>query len=228
MFRIKAIAGGCLTILVVSMAVSATAQALPEWQKEGKSLTEALPFKSNGSTGQFQEGTVHVTWGSVGGKGSIKGSNELEKLSLIFWESKVTGVPGECSVHSPGAKAGEIKTKELKGSIGYIEKTGKIVGALAEPVSGTTVTEIEGTCLPSKVTVTGSVVGRVISELNTPVGSVNVKFGIHAGVQEYTHFENEEVEHVLLFSGGLTGPTLFECIKEQFELEGGKKVEIKA
>ncbi len=225
MSRIKAVAGGCLVTIVACMAVSATAQALPEWQKEGKALTEALPFKSSGSTGQFQIGTVHITWGSVVGKGSIKGTNELEKLSLIFWESKVEG---GCAVHSPGAGAGEVKTKELKGKIGYLNKPTKIVGALAQPVSGTVVAEIEGSCLPGKVTITGSVIGKVISELNTPVGSVNVKFSISGGVQEFTHFEGEETEHVLAASGGLTGSTLFECIREQFELEGGKKVELKA
>lgn len=227
MSLVKTAVGGCLAMLIVSMVVSTSAQALPEWQKEGKALTEALSFKSHGSTGQFEAGSVHISWTSVSGKGSFKGSNEISGLSLTFGSSWVTG-SGECSAHSPGAEAGEIKTRELKGSIGYLEKTGKIVGALLKPASGTTVTEIEGSCLPGKVTVTGSVVGRIISELNTPIASVNVKFGIHAGAPEYTHFEKEETEHTLLFSGGLSGGALFECIKEQFELEGGKKVEVKA
>jgi hypothetical protein len=227
MSLVKTAVGGCLAMLIVSMVVSTSAQALPEWQKEGKALTEALSFKSHGSTGQFDAGSVHISWTSVSGKGSFKGSNEISGLSLTFGSSWVTG-SGECSAHSPGAEAGEIKTRELKGNIGYLEKTGKIVGALLKPASGTTVTEIEGSCLPGKVTVTGSVIGRIISELNTPIASVNVKFGIHAGAPEYTHFEKEETEHTLLFSGGLSGGALFECIKEQFELEGGKKVEVKA
>ncbi len=227
MSRIKTAMGGCLAMLVASMVVSASAQALPEWQKEGKALTEALSFKSHGSTGQFEDGAVHISWTSVSGKGSFKGSNEISGASLTFGSSWITG-SGECSAHSPGAAAGEIKTHELDGSIGYLEKTGKIVGALLKPASGTTVTEIEGSCLPGKVTVTGSVIGKIISELNTPVASVNVKFAIRSSAQEYTHFEKEETEHTLLFSGGLSGGTLFECVREQFELEGGKKVEVKA
>jgi hypothetical protein len=227
MATIKTAVGGCLAMLVASMAMSATAQALPEWQKEGSPLTEALSFKSHGSTGQFEVGSVHISWTSVSGKGSFKGTNEISGLALTFGSSWVTG-SGECSAHSPGAEAGEIKTRELKGNIGYLEKTGKVVGALLKPASGTTVTEIEGSCLPGKVTVTGSVIGKIISELNTPVTSVNVKFGIHAGAPEYTHFEHEETEHTLLFSGGLSSAGLFECVREQFELEGGKKVEVKA
>lgn len=227
MSRIRVVVGSCLAICVCGMAVSATAQALPEWQKEGKPLTETLSFKSNGSTGQFEGSRVHISWGSVGGTGSIKGADEIATLSLIFWESKVSGA-FSCTVHSPGAAAGEIKTKALTGNIGYLNKTSKIVGALAKPVSGTVVAEIEGECLPKKVTVSGSVVGRVLSEVNKPLSSIEVKFGIVSGHPEYTSFEGEATEHTLTFGGGLEGGALFECIREQFELEGGKKVEIKA
>lgn len=227
MFSTKAVVGGCLAVVMAGMVVSATAQALPEWQKEGKPLTETLSFKSNGASGQFEGSRVHISWGSVSGTGSIKGTNEIATLSLIFWESKVSGA-FSCSVHSPGAEAGEIKTKALTGNIGYLNKPSKIVGALARPVSGTIVAEIEGSCLPKKVTVSGSVIGRVLSELNKPLASIEVKFGIIEGHPEYTHFEAEETEHTLTFGGGLEGAALFECIKEHFELEGGKQVEIKA
>jgi hypothetical protein len=227
MSRIKRVMGSCLSIFIVGMAVSATAQALPEWQKEEKPLTETLSFKSHGSTGQFEDGKVHVSWKSVGGAGTIKGTNEIATLSLIFWESEVSGT-FSCAVNSPGAKSGEIKTKALTGHIGYLEKAGKIVGALAKPASGTIVAEIEGSCLPGKVTVSGSVVGRVTAELNKPIASVGVSFSLASGAPEYESFEEESERHTLTFSGGLTGGALFECTKEEFELEGGKKVEIKA
>ena len=228
MSRIKLIAGSGLAVLIVSMSASAVAQALPEWQKAKKPLTEALHFKSHGSTGQLQEGTVHISWGSVTGKGSIEGSNKISNLSLIFGESWVSGLPKECAANSPGAKSGEVKTTELKGSIGYLVESSKLVGALVAPASGTIVTEIEGTCLPGKVTVTGSVIGRVVSELNKPIASVNVNFSVSSGSQEYKHFEKESTEHSLVFNGKIEGAALFECTREQFELEGGKKAEIKA
>src|ERR1700691_4849869 len=91
MSRIQATTGGCLAMFIVSMVVAATAQALPEWQKEGKALTEALSFKSHGSTGQFEDGAVHISWTSVSGKGTFKGTNEISGLSLTFGASWVTG-----------------------------------------------------------------------------------------------------------------------------------------
>jgi hypothetical protein len=229
MSRIKEL-GGCLAvILAIGMVASTAAEAQPEWQKGGKPLTEALTFKNNGSAGQFENSAIDVTWKSVGGGGVIKGTNEIAKLSLIFWESKVKlASKVECAVNSPGAAKGEVVTKELKGSIGYLEKTGKVVGALAEPVSGTTVAVIEGTCLTEKELVTGSVIGRVDSELNKETTSVIVGFALSKEKPEFTKFEGESTEHILHFSGEVGGLALFECLREDFELEGGKKVEIKA
>jgi hypothetical protein len=230
MSRIK-VMGGCLAVMLASsMVAAAAAEALPEWQKEGKSLTETLSFKVHGLTGQFEGGGIGVTWKSVGGKGVIKGANEVAKLSLIFWGSKVKISKEECEVNSPGAAKGEVVSKELKGSLGYLNKASKIVGALAQPAAGTTVAEIEGACFEGKEDVIGSVVGEVTSELNKETSSATLSFAVTSGgKQEFTKFEGESGEHTLGFTGSVfVGAALFECKEEKFELEGGKKVEIKA
>jgi hypothetical protein len=230
MSRIKIIGSCLVVILATSMVAAAAAEALPEWQKEAKPLTETLPFKVKGLTGQFDSSKIDVTWTSVGGKGVIKGSNEVAKLSLVFWGSKVKILKEECEVNSPGAAKGEIVTKELKGSIGYLNKASKIVGALAQPVSGTTVTEIEGKCFEGKEDVLGSAVGEVTSELNKETSGVTLSFAVTSkGKQEFTKFEGELAEHALEFAGSVfEGAALFECKEEKLELEGGKKVELKA
>lgn len=221
--------GSCTAvILAIAMVASASAEALPEWQKGGKPLTESLPFKNSGSAGEFGGSAGTITWTSVGGGGVIKGTNEISKLSLIFWGSKVKLTSKvECEVNSPGAKKGEIVTNELKGRIGYINKATKVVGALVEPVFGSELAVVLGSCI-GEVEVLGSALGEVTSELNKETGSAGVRFGVVGGAPEFTKFEGEATEHRLHFGGAFTGTALFECVKEVFELEGGKKVEIKA
>jgi|SRR6266850_5830038 len=80
-----------LTIVMISVTMASTAgAALPEWQKKGEALKEALPFTITGGPGSFENaaGTAKVTWTSVSGKGTIEGPKQIVKLSIVFWGSK--------------------------------------------------------------------------------------------------------------------------------------------
>lgn len=230
MLRIRTI-GVHLAVVAASVAaVSSAEAALPEWQKKGEALKEALPFTITGGPGSFENaaGTTKVTWTSVSGKGTIEGTKQIIKLSIIFWGSKAKeGTEKECEVKSPKAKEGEIVTKELKGLIGYLNKEEKKVGALFEPVTGTAVAEVEGKCLKAKLLVLGSVVGKVTSALNKEVGSVQLSFAAGGKKQEFVKLEGEGKEHTLLFGEPGEG-ALFECKEENLHLNEGRTVELKA
>jgi len=225
--------GVCLIgAAAISLSAAATAQALPEWQKEGKALTTALPFKLKGGSGSFENAaaTTKVSWTSVGGSGLIEGASLISNLSLIFWGSTAKeGAGKSCEVNSPkAAKLGEVVTRPLKGVLGYLNKAGKQVGDLFEPVTGEVFAEIEGECLKGKkLLVTGSVIGKITSALNTEVGAVQLSFNVVSKAQEFVEFEKEGKEHKLAF-GEPGEAALFECHEETAELELGEKVELKA
>jgi hypothetical protein len=217
-------------VMAIGMIATATAEALPEWQKEKEALTESLPFKIGGGAGKFETpgGAMNVTWTSVVGKGQIEGVNAIAKLSLGFWGSKAKESGKECEVNSPKAKKGEVITKELKGSIGYLDKATKKVGALFEPVvAKAPFAEVEGACLKGKLLLFGSVIGKVTSPLNSELGTVQLTFNIVAKGQEFVKFEGSKEEHKLTF-GEFGETALFDCKEENLELEKGNKVEIKA
>jgi hypothetical protein len=217
MLGLKAVALLCSALSICCLALTGVAQALPEFLAGGKPIT-TIKFTTKAGSGAIRTSGGNLTWTGASAKGSFEAPNKIAKVVLTFTGDKLGG----CEVNSPGAKKGEVISKELKGSIGYINKAIPTVGALFEPATGTTFGEIEkSTCLPSPPTVTGSVIGK-ISPLNVETTSGEIAFGMVEKKQEVKKFEGELIEHQLSI-GELPG--VFECKEALTAIE---KIEIKA
>jgi hypothetical protein len=100
-------------------------------------------------------------------EGLLVGDKLVQEVLVAFTGCKVDGLIA-CS--SKGAKAEEIMSAELKGPLGYINKSTKLVGIKLEPESGTEFTAGEIECVGIKVKVTGSLIGDA-----TPVNTKTTK-----------------------------------------------------
>ncbi len=132
MQRIRFIALAIGAALTLGAAVSATASAaLPEWFKGGAVITANVKFKGKSGAGLLQTkgGTqVKCTGGSA--EGEIVPAKAISKTEVAFTGCELVG-GGECK--TVGDAAEEVKTKALKGELGYIEKPTKKVGLKLEP-----------------------------------------------------------------------------------------------
>jgi hypothetical protein len=193
MRRLKVVLLALGAVMAVSAVASATASAAkPEFVFTG--TEKGFTGKQVGSGTLETKGGTKVSCTAGTSTGEIEGasgSNKVTKTVVTFTACTSSGF--EC--HSPGASSGEIKTKELKGQLGYISSTEKTVGLDLEPKEGEFF--VEFTCfgfLSSKVK------GQVIGKL-TPVNK-EVKTTEHftlayeqtGGVQKITELEIEGVK----------------------------------
>jgi|GEM_PF-6460294 len=221
MRKIKTI-GPCMAVVlaVVCAVASTAAQAalpLPEFQAKGSKLTKNIAFNVKGGAGRFEIGSTIVAWKSATATGELEAPNKIVNFSLKFAGDHI----GACEVKSPGAAAGEVNTKKLKGVLGYIHEAGPEVGVLIEPTAGATTpfVEIESSKCSSFISVIGSTIGEF--------GPINKEQTIFTAVffpgNKILQFEGEPTEHRLSLSE--VGTTvLFEC-KE--EIAAKEKVEVK-
>jgi len=124
----------------------------------------------------------------------VEGSDIFAKGSTTFLSCKeVGGFNGSCNSTEPSGSSGEIITKELKGDLVYL-KAGKAtpVGMRLLPASGTVFTTIS--CIGGllKETVEGSVIGEVISSLNTPLASGKVLYSENEATKKQVWTKVEE------------------------------------
>ncbi|HEY5194096.1 MAG TPA: hypothetical protein VIJ39_09545 [Solirubrobacteraceae bacterium] len=177
-----------VAMFAMSAVVAASASAtLPEF-RGGKTTF----------TGTFGSASFHETDGAEYGcasggtiSGEITGPKEVAKVVIKF--NCATGGFTFCT--KSGSSAGVWETKELKGKIGYLNKTNQRVGLLLESSAGP-VAECE-----HAPRVLAKILGSIIGE----IGPVNVKrtgpfslsFAQSHGLQELQHFEGEELLHNL-------------------------------
>jgi hypothetical protein len=74
---------------------------------------------------------VQVECASEHASGESAGSDEVANVSVRFTGCSTFGLPAT----SPGLPAGEIQTNQLKGRLGYINKSAHEVGVLLEPAA---------------------------------------------------------------------------------------------
>jgi hypothetical protein len=212
----------CVVALLAAAGASTAAQAAgPEFRQHGVPLLKTVGFSFKGGFGQFLLGASKLTWSGVSGGGTIEAPNKIVGAEIVFTGSKI----GTCSVHTPGAGAGQVVVKSLKGQLGYLAMATKNVGVLfsktTEPF-----TEVEATACNKAIVLTGSAIGKL-----TPVNSETTKlfasFLVAGGKDAFTKFEGEGTEHVLHYeeSGGAKGEAAFECENE--ELAANEAVEVK-
>jgi hypothetical protein len=221
MRKIKAV-GLCITAVLAigCLVASATAEAaLPEFLSAGKAI-KPISFTIKGGAGRIVIGTTVLKWTGASGSGVLEAPNKIAKFFLKFSGDKI----GTCSVKSPGAGAGEVNTKELKGTLGYIKKSTPVVGLLLEATSGGIFVEVEKSTCNTFLKGSGGTIGKD-EPINSETKSFKAAFNISGEKQEFVKFEGELTEHLLQFGekGGSNG--LFECLEG---LETSEPVEIRA
>ncbi len=230
MQRIRFIALAIGAALTLGAAVSATASAaLPEWFKGGAVITANIKFKGKSGAGLLETkgGTqVKCTGGSA--EGEIAPAKAVAKTEVAFTGCKLVG-GGECK--TVGDAAEEIKTKSLKGELGYLEKPTK-VGLKLEPEEAGGLYSKFVCVLFGNVTeeVKKAVIGQV-EPLNVEQTTGKLVFAqTPKGVQKFKKFEggaetNLECKSSLQFS-------FEECAVESTAevewLPAGTKVEVRA
>ena len=180
-----------MALFAVGAVASATSSAaLPEFLP-----TKGVELKGTAkgtATLETKGGTkVTCTGGSSGGE--ISGEKTASKIKIIFTGCESGGF--KCL--TPKAKAGELVTVELTGTLGTINLAKKEAGILFKPTVGTKFIEFECFGGIIKVQVTGSVICPI-----TPVGVKSATFTLICkqtkGVQAIKEFEGGKVGKELL------------------------------
>lgn len=202
-------------ILLASLMATGQAVAAPEFLKNGAPIA-TVAFKESSGFGKLVSSSTTLEWKAATGEGILEKPNKVTKFVLRFTGDKI----GLCEVKSPGAPAGEIVTKEIKGALGYINEATKTVGLLIEPAASP-LFEVETSGCHAAFTVTGSAIGQV-TPINTKTLNLEVAFNASGTKQEFKKFAGEAIEHFLSLGEGEGG---FSCKEKVTTVE---EVEVKA
>lgn len=164
---------------------------LEEWNEAGKGgASKVKAFKGKSGTAFLEirkVGPITCKKGSDTGK--FTGPKTVGEVNVTF-----TGCELDKASCSNTGKAGEIKTKTLKGEIGYVSEVfGKpveqtTVGIDLTPQSGEYEAE-EILCALARLRVTGSVIGEVLPPYNVFTKVVKLRFQQSAGKQAIQSLE---------------------------------------
>jgi hypothetical protein len=219
MRRIRA--GLVLAVVVAGsgMVTAAASAALPEFSKTG------VTFASESGTSKLEAGEVAITCkASKAEKGEITGAKLVTKLVVTF-----TGCEAETASKKkckPNGETGTIKTDEIEGELGYINKTAKTVGLELKPEGTENVfVNLTSKCLPNEHNaVENGVIGQ-ITPTNTPAKTGKLEFKITSRTQAIKEIEigGTMVTNVL---------TVFEIVEAPLEtlqtITFGSEIEVKA
>lgn len=250
MKRIR-ILGLCLVAaFALSIVAASSAVAAPEFFEckkvtGGKFADKKCSTPGSGKTAKYElqpgvgkgkvfkgkggKATLHTP--AVGGEvvcGGFKDSGKIAtpttQTGVVSIFTKCVSLGKNCTSPGAGAKKGEIKTKALKGVLGYINKGAGKAGVALSAESGSILAEFN--CEGLEIVVTGSVIGE-ITPTNTFTKTSNDIFAVTGGgLQTITAFEGEAAKsHVLesLVSG--SGP--FESGQEATAVQKGEELELK-
>lgn len=195
MKRIK-IMGLCLIAVcwVAAAAGTGSASALPQF------LPASGTFLSVSGKGTLQTtGGMLLICASDFDKGSITGPDSVGNVLVAFHGCKETQLNSPCN--SGPEPEGLIKTNELKGLLGYINKTSKDVGLSLEPTSGTVFVEFSCASGLVKAKVTSSVIGKV-SPINTKSTTSLLSYKQTSGKQLFTRLEGGPLAFLLILKIG--------------------------
>jgi hypothetical protein len=182
MQRIRMAGLALAAVFAFSAVASASASAeLPEFSKTGVKFTATTGKAKLTSPGAGQ--TVECESSTTKEGAEINGVKTVAKVTVKFKGC----VKGTAKCKTTGAEAGEIVTQELKGEIGYLNKTEKTVGTKLEPVTPSTF--VTFTCEGGfETSVTGCVTGQN-KPINEEVETSELIFAEEGGHQKFRGFE---------------------------------------
>jgi hypothetical protein len=214
-------AGLALAIVVVGTGiVTASAwAALPEFSKTG------VTFVSKSGTSKLEAGEVAITCKeSKAEKGEITSVKVVSKLVVTFTGCEAETEGKKCK---PNGETGTIKTNELQGELGYLNKSAKTVGLELKPIAAAenVFVNLSSKCLPLEHnSVENGIIGQ-ITPVNTASKTGKLEFKIIERTQAIKEIElgTKKVKSVL---------TVFEIIEAPLEtvqtIEFGSEIEVKA
>ncbi len=173
-----------------------------------------VDFTSTSGAGSLVAGSNKINCTKDTNEGETTSPKTIGKVLFAFTGCKLE-TSSECK--SKGAKVEEIMTAKLKGALGYINKSTKLVGVKLEPESGSEYTEGEIECAGKKIKVTGSIIGR-ITPINTKSATSILTFtrsGTKQGV-ELIEIEGKDLTGIKLQSS-LNGGMAEEAAEETLD-----------
>jgi hypothetical protein len=216
-FRRALVALLAVTAIGALVAASASA-AFPEFKVSGGKFPTTFTGTSPAVHIQVRGGGGYTcTSSSI--TGEIVGPKEVAKVIIKFIG------PSDCSGFCRQKTLEAWETKELKGSIGFIEKgvsrVGLLLEAAAEPIA---------TCTTPGGRGTEKLQGSIIGELG-PTSVMRKAFTLNyqqlEGRQNFRHFEGEEVLHDLQILHETGGTPIELGIETSMSLTTAKEVEIR-
>jgi hypothetical protein len=161
------------------------------------------------------------TCSSAQNTGKVTSPTEVTNVVIRFIGCTTLGK--KCT--TPGAKAGEIKTNPLRGTLGYISLAGVEVGIDLAAEGETDISDANCEGLERDL-VSGSIIGRQTGDINVLSKGSSWNFAVNGeGVQEIRKFEGGPVDVLEELVNG-SGP--FEAGIEAGFFEKGEELEVKA
>jgi hypothetical protein len=199
---------------------------IAEGKKNKYELKEGVG-KGKEFKGKGPAATLHTP--AVGGEVTCKSFKDAGFINTPTTENKVVSEFKTCEslkkkCVSPGAKAGTIITKNLKGELGYISKSPLKVGVVLSPETGTVLAEFN--CEGLEIETTGSVIGEQKGDINVFSKTSENVFTVNGeGFQSVKSFEGGS-NHELLSKINGSGP--FPSGQQATAVNKGEELEIKA
>jgi hypothetical protein len=205
-------------------------EASKEVQEEGKKnkyeLQEGIGAKGKPFKGKGGKATLHTP--AVSGEVTCKSFKDEGHIATPTTEKEVISEFKTCEslgkkCNSPEAKAGTIKTFDLAGELGYINKAKKEVGVLLKAETGSVLAEFN--CEGLEIVTTGSVIGT-LEPVNVFTKTETNKFQVNGeGFQSIKNFEGGP-NHELLSEINGSGP--FPSGQQAEAVNKGEELEVKA
>jgi hypothetical protein len=187
--------------------------------KEGIGKKGALKGKS-GPAKLETPGLGAVTCTGSKDSGVVTSPTHISKIVTEYKGCETQGK--KCA--SPGEKAGTIKTNNLEGELGYINKSSDEVGVDIKAEGGGNLAEFN--CEGLAVETAGSVIGHQEGDINKFSKESSLNFYNTGGKQNPTKLEGGPTDVLETTFPGLGGP--FESYQEQDSKNKGEDLEVKA
>jgi len=173
-----------------------------------------LKFTSTSGTGHLVTGGNKINCTKDTNSGFITTSKTVGLVLVTFTGCKLEAFFEIFECKSKGAAKEEIMTVNLKGTLGYINKSTKLVGVKLEPETASEYTEGEIECAGNKVKVTGAVIGDA-SPTNTKSTTGTLEFKASGTKQGAESIEIEgKTETGIKLKSSLNGGAAEEAAEE--------------
>ena len=196
MLRLRTLGLCGLAVLALSATATATASAaLPEFVGP---IPVPFTAKSGVTTLEtVKKATIRCTSDTAAGEVTGPKAGSI-RITLSGCEFVTIGV----LCNTPGVPPGEMITAPLMMTLGYISGPKHEAGVDLSTATGGPL--IEATCAGLRVTVTGSVIGKItpVNKVVAPPARFTLRFSQAAGKQKPTHFEGAPIDILGTSFGG--------------------------